>query len=1113
MSASSWQAVWLLAVEVGAVVLLTLLITWRLRSVVWQRTLWQASLIALIGLLVVEFSAVSFPRGEHEEAPVIQVTAEDWPVQSIAPSIEITDEFPVDYQTASQMTVIEAMPVKTAKSISSLLLAIALGIWVIGSVVLAGRLLMGRFLLLRFCARSRMVTDEELRQRVQGMALKLGMDRSVQVLETAHIQTPVVFGLFHPIIALPTGFTERFDSRQQEAILGHELAHLAARDPLWYLLADALVSLLWWHPLVWVARSRLQVASELAADEACVLAEQGPETLAECLVSIAKEMHGPGALESIGIEGSGFRSRLGQRVERLLQLSAEMVSKPALWRIRLVKLGAPVLLLSLLIVGTGWMRKDGSAPWSGVVNGAWDTAVGAVRVEEEVIRRDPRPRLVAETKVETILATNGEPPKAERLPTLSPQERRNLYIRIGKVNTNAFFKELEKKTGEKLDLKVEGDEGHYSYSSINLNRLLQQYFAAAGLDCEVNGPDAGGTRVSFNPALGDLWVRGTSEEVEVTRKLVQPLLTASLPAPNPYMRTNGVQGKMPLRNLILVKLNQIVIKELHFEGKPLEDVVQFLQEESVKLDPEKKGVNFIINSNLDDQAANGAKTNSTKVDLEKAVITINPPLKNLRMIDALDVITKVASGTRGQALAFMVEDYAVVFRQRVIEPPQLFTRIFKVDTERFVNGLEKEVGRKVMPLATNVTVDGKTNVLWGTVNTNISAGLADKIQAMGRQYFSDLGVDMTVKEKDIASTQIFFNDRTGVLMVRATLADLELIQTKMREFGTASQVIEPKAAELPKLPLLMTQIFPLRFVAATNAVSAIQGAFTDNRAKVVADNQANKIVVTAVAEDLKEVEKIIQKFDMAPQQVVIEVKYIEVSDKAAKEMGLTWFTSGPLNGTNTVKLDQLSNPTIPTNQNVRVEAPVLPNYVSVLSLAQAQALVKRFESQDGSDVLSAPRVTTLSNRQARIEVSNKMDIVVKKQINAGAGPAGDDQTVFQTSSVSTGPALEVLPKVAADGLSLQLDWMVCITEFVGYDKPAKGMDENEPLPRFRVRQVANSSVVRDGQALLMGCGTSEVKKQKKGIFRSGSQVEKRHVIVMLTPRVIDAAGNLVNPGK
>ena len=1012
MNTSSWQAVWLLAVEVGVVVLLTSLVTWRLRSVVWQRTLWQASLIALIGLLLVEFSAVSFPQGAHEEAPVIQETAQDLPVQSIAPSIEITDEFSENYQTASQVTVIEAMPVETAKSISSLLLAIALGIWVIGSVVLAGRLLMGRFLLLRFCARSRMVTDEELRLKVQGMARKLGMDRSVQVLETAHIQTPVVFGLFRPTIALPTGFTEQFNCRQQEAILGHELAHLAAHDPLWYLLADALVSLLWWHPLVWVARSRLQVASELAADEACVLAEHGPETLAECLVSIAKEMHGPGAMEAIGIEGSAFRSRLGQRVERLLQLSSAMVTKPALWRIRLVKVSVPFLLLSLLVVGTGWMRKDGNAPWSEVVNGAWDTAVGAVKVEEGDIRRDPRPRLVAETKVETRLAMNDEPPKSE-----------------------------------------------------------------------------------------------------------------SLPVPNPYARTNVSQTTTKSRLRLEAKLDGIVFKEAFFDGLPLSEVVRFLRDESAKLDPEKVGINFVINSKLGDQpGGEGGKTlrdplgaplapMAPQQDLSVVLVTINPPLKNLTMREMLNAITNVTADVGKHGLAYQVEDYAVVFRQRVIEPAQLFTRISKVDTERFVKGLEKEVGRKVMPLTTNVTVDGKTNVLWGTVNTNGSLGLAEKLQVMARQYFADQGVNVSDKGTNVSAAQIFFNDRTGVLMVRATLDDLELIQTKMREFGTASQVIEPKVAELPKLPLLMTQIFQLRFVAATNAVSAIQGAFTDNRSRVVADNQANKLAVIAVAEELKEVEKIIQKFDMAPQQVVIEAKYIEVSDKAAKEMGLNWFTSGPLNGTNSVKLDQLSNPTIPTNQNVRVEAPVLPNYVSVLSLAQAEALVKRFESQDGSDVLSAPRVTTLSNRQARIEVSNQLNIVVKKQINAGAGPAGDDQTVFQTSSVSTGPILEVLPKVAADGLSLQLDWMVCITEFVGYDKPAKGMDKNEPLPRFRVRQVANSSVLRDGQALLMGCGTSEVKKEKKGIFRSGSEVEKRHVIVMLTPRVIDPAGNLVNPGK
>ncbi len=421
-----WQAVWLLAVEVAGVVVVTGLIARRLRSVVWQRTLWQASLLALAGLLLVEFSSLNLFRASEgqpapaallavpnlalstpavtpiensptapaveQTQPIVTASPEPFILPDVAPMPSPKELAPVDIQ-------VEAMAVQAElpKDSFPLALALVLGVWAIGALVLASRLLVGRFILLRFCARSQSVFDVGLFERVQGIARKLGLKQSVQVLEASRIHTPVVFGLFQLTIALPAGFTERFDRRQQEAILAHELAHLAARDPLWYLLADGLVSVLWWHPLMWLARSRLQVTSEMAADEACVLAENGPETLAECLVTIAQEISTPGSLESIGIEGSGFRSRLGQRVERLLNLSAGLAQRPSAWRTRLVKLGLPVVLIGVLLLSSGWMRRDQATPWSGLLGGAWNMMAGMLQAAEPEpsVKRDPRPQLAA----------------------------------------------------------------------------------------------------------------------------------------------------------------------------------------------------------------------------------------------------------------------------------------------------------------------------------------------------------------------------------------------------------------------------------------------------------------------------------------------------------------------------------------------------------------------------------------------------------------------------------------------------------------------------------------------------------------------------------------------
>src|SRR5205823_5993694 len=129
------------------------------------------------------------------------------------------------------------------------------------------------------------------------------------------------FGIFRPTISLPKDFCKQFTAEQREAMLIHELAHLAARDPLWYLLAEIVTGLLWWHPLVWWSRWQFHTASEAAADEASMLLKNGPAALAECLVELAKHLVLPRSSGWLGIEGNGFRSGLGRRVSRLFELS------------------------------------------------------------------------------------------------------------------------------------------------------------------------------------------------------------------------------------------------------------------------------------------------------------------------------------------------------------------------------------------------------------------------------------------------------------------------------------------------------------------------------------------------------------------------------------------------------------------------------------------------------------------------------------------------------------------------------------------------------------------------------------------------------------------------
>jgi hypothetical protein len=144
--------------------------------------------------------------------------------------------------------------------------------------------------------------------------------RPIRVLLADGLLAPVVFGSLRPAIAVPARFRRDFDPGQQEAVLAHEIAHLAGWDPVWQFLAGLACVLLWWQPMVWWSRRRLRAASEAVADEASLLVPDGPGLLAASLVAVGRRLLRSQRLGWISIEGDGFRSGLGRRVERLMEL-------------------------------------------------------------------------------------------------------------------------------------------------------------------------------------------------------------------------------------------------------------------------------------------------------------------------------------------------------------------------------------------------------------------------------------------------------------------------------------------------------------------------------------------------------------------------------------------------------------------------------------------------------------------------------------------------------------------------------------------------------------------------------------------------------------------------
>ena len=122
-------------------------------------------------------------------------------------------------------------------------------------------------------------------------------------------------------IVLPPWVTDSLDTRQQRAVLAHELAHQVRFDPLWQMLALAAGTLLWVQPLHHLARRRLAALAELEADAWAARLLRDPRALAESLARCAERlMTNRIELWSAGmVTGARRSSPLLERIDHLLK--------------------------------------------------------------------------------------------------------------------------------------------------------------------------------------------------------------------------------------------------------------------------------------------------------------------------------------------------------------------------------------------------------------------------------------------------------------------------------------------------------------------------------------------------------------------------------------------------------------------------------------------------------------------------------------------------------------------------------------------------------------------------------------------------------------------------
>ena len=197
--------------------------------------------------------------------------------------------------------------------------------WIAGLAIFTFRNLRARSRLSSLARFAPTLPNRHLHARMDALGNQLSIRRPVKLLMSQRIKSPMTFGWLRPVIVFPTSMATGMPAHYLDAILVHELAHIARRDFLVQAFVSFIEALLFFNPGGrWISR-QIEREREAACDDIALAAIQSPGTYLSALTQ-AEELRLSASLE---FGGTGTLSR-SQRILSLNGYRAKRSLRPDL---------------------------------------------------------------------------------------------------------------------------------------------------------------------------------------------------------------------------------------------------------------------------------------------------------------------------------------------------------------------------------------------------------------------------------------------------------------------------------------------------------------------------------------------------------------------------------------------------------------------------------------------------------------------------------------------------------------------------------------------------------------------------------------------------------------
>jgi beta-lactamase regulating signal transducer with metallopeptidase domain len=218
-------------------------------------------------------------------------------------------------------------------------------VWAAGVLVVVGFVCRQYIRLRAILSAGKAVDDERIKGVFKRARDSAGVTANVDLLSSARVRSPFLFGLFRPRIVIPADTLQTMVPSQIEPILLHELCHVHRRDVWanWFQLV--LQAIYWFHPLVWLANLKIRSERELIVDDMVLAHLNGrSEDYGNSLLHIVRQAASRPALAPsyVGISEPG--GRIAHRIRRIID-TQRRISLRIGWKSAVLVVGLGLILI------------------------------------------------------------------------------------------------------------------------------------------------------------------------------------------------------------------------------------------------------------------------------------------------------------------------------------------------------------------------------------------------------------------------------------------------------------------------------------------------------------------------------------------------------------------------------------------------------------------------------------------------------------------------------------------------------------------------------------------------------------------------------------------------